>query len=280
MRRLDVAIIRKKVAELCAEANHRLPQSVKDKLAESALIEESPLCREVLRDLERNLDSAKRLNLPICQDTGMAVVFLEIGQEVFLTGGDLREAVNKGVETGYSENYFRMSIVGDPLKRENTKTYTPAIIYTEIVPGDNLSITVAPKGFGSENKSKIKMFNPTASKEEIIAFIKETVSEAGASPCPPIIAGVGIGGDFEYAAYLSKKALMRGIDTRNPNPFYREMEETALSELNKLGIGALGFGGRITAFAVNIMEFPTHIAGLPVAVNIGCHVTRHASAEL
>ncbi|MCL1823844.1 MAG: fumarate hydratase [Oscillospiraceae bacterium] len=278
MRIINVSVIKEEIARLCAIANLTLPCGLRKKLSESAEAEESPLCKEALGDLIRNLESAKKLKIPLCQDTGLAVVFLEIGQEVQITGGDLKTAVNEGVEKGYKENFLRLSIVSDPLfQRKNTGTNTPAIIHTEIVSGSDIYITVAPKGFGSENKSRIKMFNPTASEAEIIAFIKETVSDAGASPCPPVVAGVGIGGDFEYAALLSKKALCRDINVRNPNPLYAKMEEKCLAEINKLGIGALGYGGRITAFAVNIMEFPTHIAGLPVAVNMGCHATRHAS---
>jgi len=280
MRKLDVSVITEKVAELCVKANLELPDSLCKKLQESAQREESPLCRDVLRDLELNLDSAKRLGVPICQDTGMAVVFLEVGQDVHIVNGDLRAAVNAGVEKAYTENYLRLSVVGDCFSRENTNTNTPAIIHTEIVPGDSVQITVMPKGFGSENKSRLKMLVPTASVDDVIEFIVSVVSDAGASPCPPVVVGVGIGGDFEYAAYLSKKALCRDINERNPSAFYAEMERRALDEINKLGIGALGFGGRITAFAVNIMEFPTHIAGLPVAVNIGCHAARHAISVL
>jgi fumarate hydratase subunit alpha len=280
MRKIDVSLITEAVAGLCVKANLELPESLCRKLHEAAELEKSPLCKDVLQKLELNLDSAKRLKIPICQDTGMAVVFLEIGQDVHLTGGDLREAVNNGVEKAYTENYLRFSVVKDPLLRENTNTNTPAVIYTEIALGDKIRITVAPKGFGSENKSRIKMFLPTASADEVIEFITDVVSDAGADACPPLIVGVGIGGTFEYAAYLSKKALCRDADKRNPNAFYAAMEEKALIKINELGIGALGFGGCVTAFSVNIAEHPTHIASLPVAVNIGCHATRHASRIL
>lgn len=276
MREIDVRLIKKAVADLCIEANLNLPDGMRGCLEKSAENEESPLCHEVLTDCVRNLDAAKELGIPICQDTGMAVVFIDIGQEVSLVGGDLYEAINSGVAEGYERGGLRMSVVSDPLNRINTKNNTPAVIHANITQGESIRLTVAPKGFGSENMSRIKMFNPSAAEDEIIEFITETVSLAGSNPCPPVVVGVGIGGDFEYAAFLSKKALCRRINRRNNSKFYAGMETKTLAKINALGIGAQGFGGSVTALGVNIEYFPTHIAGLPVAVNIGCHVTRHA----
>lgn len=280
MRELDVSALRDAVARLCVEANLRLPGGARTLLENSSRKEESPLCRDVLCDLVRNLDSAERLGVPICQDTGMAVVFLEIGQDVHFTGGALYSAVNAGVAAGYEAGRLRMSVVADPLDRVNTGDNTPAIIHPTIVPGENVRVIVAPKGFGSENMSAVKMFTPSAGEEEIVGFVRDTVSRAGSNPCPPVVVGVGIGGDFEYAALLAKKALCRAHDERNANPLYARLEAEMLAEANKLGIGAQGFGGRITALYVNIEQYPTHIAGLPVAVNMGCHVTRHAEIIL
>lgn len=225
--------------------------------------------------LLENLDAAKELDLPICQDTGMAVIFCEIGQDVHITGGSYEDAVNEGVRRGYTDGYLRKSVVQDPLCRINTNDNTPAIIHTRIVDGDKIKITVAPKGFGSENMSKMKMFTPSATKEDLMNFVLETVKTAGGNPCPPMVVGVGFGGDFEYCAYLSKKALCRAVSSKNTNPMYAEMEEQLLSLINETNIGPQGFGGKTTALAVNIEAAPTHIAGLPAAVNIGCHVTRH-----
>lgn len=275
MREIDVNVIREKVAALCEEANLFLPEGMQDLIKAAAEKEESPLCKSVLGDISDNADCAKELNVPICQDTGMAVIFLEIGQEVHFVGGDLYAAINGGVEKGYVEGKLRLSVVADPLKRVNTNTNTPAIIHTSIVRGDAVHITVAPKGFGSENMSGMKMFTPAATKEDIINYVISVADKAGSNPCPPITIGVGIGGDFEYAAFLAKKALCRDFRVRNPDPLYAEMEEKCLEGINRLGIGAQGFGGTQTALYVNIEQFPTHIAGLPVAVNIGCHVTRH-----
>lgn len=275
MRTLDASRIKQCVAELCISANVNLPPEIAVKLQEAENTEENPLGKEILSDLIENCRCAVSNNIPICQDTGMAVVFLEIGQELQVIGGDLYEAVNEGVASGYKHGKLRLSIVKDPLQRVNTGDNTPAIIHTQIVPGDKLKITVAPKGFGSENMSRMKMFTPSATADDIVDFVVETVSLAGANPCPPIIVGVGIGGDFEYAAYLSKKALCRDASVRHPEAFYSELEDKMLSQINKLGIGAQGFGGSTTALFVNIEKYPTHIAGLPVAVNIGCHVTRH-----
>lgn len=275
MREIDVSVIREKVAALCEEANLFLPEGMQDLIKAAAEKEESPLCKSVLGDISDNADCAEELNVPICQDTGMAVIFLEIGQEVHFVGGDLYAAINSGVEKGYVEGKLRLSVVADPLKRVNTNTNTPAIIHTSIVRGDAVHITVAPKGFGSENMSGMKMFTPAATKEDIINYVVSVADKAGSNPCPPITIGVGIGGDFEYAAFLAKKALCRDFRVRNSDPLYAEMEEKCLEGINRLGIGAQGFGGTQTALYVNIEQFPTHIAGLPVAVNIGCHVTRH-----
>ena len=275
MREIEVSVIKEAVAELCEEANLLLPPMMKEKIESCIPLEESLVCKEVLGDIVRNIDCAKELNVPICQDTGMAVIFLEIGQDVHFTGGSLYKAINEGVAKGYVEGKLRLSVVKDPLRRVNTGDNTPAIIHTSIVDGDKVKIMAAPKGFGSENMSKIKMFTPSATKEDIIAFVTETVNVAGSNPCPPIVVGVGIGGDFEQCAYLSKKALCRDLRERNPDPFYSELEEAMLTEINKTGIGSQGFGGTVTALYLNIEAAPTHIAGLPVAVNIGCHVTRH-----
>ena len=275
MREIEVSVIKEAVAELCEEANLLLPPMMKEKIESCIPLEESLVCKEVLGDIVRNIDCAKELNVPICQDTGMAVIFLEIGQDVHFTGGSLYKAINEGVAKGYVEGKLRLSVVKDPLRRVNTGDNTPAIIHTSIVDGDKVKIMAAPKGFGSENMSRIKMFTPSATREDIIAFVTETVNVAGSNPCPPIVVGVGIGGDFEQCAYLSKKALCRDLRERNPDPFYSELEEAMLTEINKTGIGSQGFGGTVTALYLNIEAAPTHIAGLPVAVNIGCHVTRH-----
>lgn len=275
MREIEVSVIKEAVAKLCEEANLLLPPMMKEKIESCIPVEESPVCKEVLGDIVKNIDCAKELNVPICQDTGMAVIFLEIGQDVHFTGGSLYNAINEGVAKGYVEGKLRLSVVKDPLRRVNTGDNTPAIIHTSIVDGDKVKIMVAPKGFGSENMSRIKMFTPSATREDIIAFVTETVNVAGSNPCPPIVVGVGIGGDFEQCAYLSKKALCRDLTLRNPDPFYAELEEAMLTEINKTGIGSQGFGGTVTALYLNIEAAPTHIAGLPVAVNIGCHVTRH-----
>ncbi len=275
MREIDVSVIRTAVAELCEEANLKLPCMMREKIEGCIPLEESPVCKEVLGDIVSNIDCAEELNVPICQDTGMAVIFLEIGQDVHFTGGSLYTAINEGVAKGYVEGKLRLSVVSDPLRRVNTGDNTPAIIHTSIVDGENVRIMVAPKGFGSENMSKMKMFTPSATTDDIVAFVTDVVNTAGSNPCPPIVVGVGIGGDFEQCAYLSKKALCRDLRERHPDPFYRELEEKMLTEINKTGIGSQGFGGTVTALYLNIEAAPTHIAGLPVAVNIGCHVTRH-----
>lgn len=268
------------VKELCIKANKILPDDLVCRIKNGYENEEKDLPKSVMSDLIHNLDCAKELDIPICQDTGMAVIFAEIGQDVHIVGGDFETAVNEGVRQGYIDGLLRKSIVRDPLDRVNTNDNTPAVIHTRIISGENIKLTVAPKGFGSENMSKIKMFTPSATKDDIMGFIVETVKVAGGNPCPPIVLGVGIGGDFEYCAYLSKKALCRNTDERNENPFYAEMEANLLKNINNTNIGPQGFGGKTTALAVNIETAPTHIAGLPVAVNVGCHVTRHATAIL
>ncbi|MGN0578721.1 MAG: fumarate hydratase [Ruminiclostridium sp.] len=275
MREIDVSVIREAVAQLCCEANLKLPCMMREKIESCIPLEESPVCREVLGDIVSNIDCADELGVPICQDTGMAVIFLEVGQDVHFTGGSLTEAINEGVAKGYVEGKLRLSVVKDPLRRVNTGNNTPAVLHTFITEGDKVKITVAPKGFGSENMSRMKMFTPSATVDDIVAFVTETVNVAGSNPCPPIVVGVGLGGDFEQCAFLSKKALCRDLRERNPDPFYAELEERMLTEINKTGIGSQGFGGTVTALYVNIEAAPTHIAGLPAAVNIGCHVTRH-----
>ena len=280
MREINAAEIENTVRDLCIKANRFLPKTLADCIGCAAEKEKSPVGREVLSDLVRNIEAAEREELAVCQDTGMAVIFLDIGQEVHFVGGSLYEAVNRGVARGYTEGYLRCSIVSDPLERVNTNDNTPAVIHTRIVDGDKVSISVCPKGFGSENMSAVKMFTPSASMEDIENFVVETASRAGSNPCPPMVIGVGIGGNFEYCAFLAKKALCRDIAQKNPKKLYREMEERILEKVNRLGIGPQGFGGTTTALGIAIEQAPTHIAGLPVAVNIGCHVTRHAHAEL
>lgn len=280
MRTIDVKEIQKTVSELCIKANRHLPESLENKIRECSGIEQSPTGKAVFDDLCDNIDAARECDIAICQDTGMAIIFLQIGQDVHFEGGNLYEAINKGVADGYTNGYLRCSIVGDPLERVNTGDNTPAIIHTTIVDGDKVKIDVCPKGFGSENMSAIKMFTPSATHEDIVNFVTESISKAGSNPCPPIVVGVGIGGSFEHCAFLAKKALCRDIAIRNPKPLYADLEKTMLEKINLLGIGPQGFGGTVTALAVNIEEHPTHIAGLPVAVNVGCHVTRHASAEI
>jgi fumarate hydratase subunit alpha len=280
MREINVAEIVKTVRQLCIDANLELSPDMEETLRNSAANEKSPLGREVLGDLCRNLDAARELHVPVCQDTGMAVVFIEVGQDVHIAGGALEDAVNEGVRRGYLDGRLRLSVVGDPLRRVNTGDNTPAVIHTRIVPGEGLHITVAPKGFGSENMSAIRMFTPSATSEDIVGFVTGTVEQAGSMPCPPVVVGVGIGGDFEYAALLAKKALCRPLGAAQKDEFYRALEADMLARINGLGVGPQGFGGTVTALAVNIEAYATHIAGLPVAVNMGCHVTRHKSAVL
>ena len=280
MRELHTDRITETVRDLCIQANKVLPGSLEQCIRCGAEQEQSSAGKAVFADLCANLDAARETGLPICQDTGMAVIFMQVGQDLHITGGDLREAVNKGVAAGYLEGYLRCSVVGDPLERVNTGNNTPAVLHLDIVPGDQLRIDVCPKGFGSENMSALKMLTPAASADDIVSFVTESVAKAGSNPCPPIVVGVGIGGDFEQCAFLAKKALCRDVSVRNPKPLYAELEAKMLESVNRLGIGPQGFGGTVTALAVNIEQAPTHIAGLPVSVNVGCHVTRHASAVL
>lgn len=275
---ISVLKIRDAVEKLCIEANKDLPKDIVCKLCDAKVKESNSLAKSVLEEIQLNINMAKSEDLPICQDTGMAVVFLKIGQDVHFIDGSLYDAVNEGVRRGYEKGFLRKSVVSDPLLRENTNDNTPAIIHTEIIDGSSVEITVAPKGFGSENMSGVKMLNPSAEREGVIEAVLEIVKKASNNPCPPIVVGVGIGGDFEECALLSKKALVR--EGENPNPYYNELEKEILKKINELGIGPQGFGGDTTAIAVNIETMPTHIAGLPVAVNIGCYVNRHKVCEV
>lgn len=281
MRTIDVKQITEAVAKLAVDANQYLTDDVYNALVAGQGREESPLGKEILGQLVENACIARDEQRPICQDTGMAVVFLELGQDVHVTGGSLEEAVNKGVAKGYTEGYLRKSVVTEPLfNRKNTGDNTPAILHISIVPGDHFRITLAPKGFGSENMSALKMFKPSDGINAVKKFVVDTVFNAGSNPCPPIVVGVGIGGTMEKAALLAKKALLRPLDKRNPQPEYAEFEQELLELVNKTGVGPQGLGGLVTALAVNVEYYPTHIAGLPVAININCHATRHAEVEL
>ncbi|MBP3873511.1 MAG: fumarate hydratase [Lachnospiraceae bacterium] len=275
MREIDVSIVTEAVERMCISSNLHLPKDVQEKLLELRELEDGEIARSILDRIIENYTLAAEEQTPICQDTGMACVFLEIGQEVHFTGGGLYDAVNEGVRRGYTKGYLRKSVEADPVRRGNTGDNTPALITTDIVPGDRVKITVAPKGFGSENMSALKMLKPSEGLDGIRDFILKTVESAGPNPCPPIIVGVGIGGNFDHVALLAKKALLRPAGSRNPDPFYASLEDELLSEINGLGIGPQGFGGRTTALGVNIETLPTHIAGMPCAVNISCHVTRH-----
>ena len=277
MREIDVKTISENIAGMCIEVNHRLSPDMERMISDAADREESALGRQILSQLERNLEIAAADMIPICQDTGMAVVFLEIGQDVHLVGGDLEEAVNEGVRRGYTEGYLRKSVVSDPVIRENTNDNTPAVIHEKIVPGDKLRILLAPKGFGSENMSRIFMLKPAQGIEGIKDAIITAVSDAGPNACPPMVVGVGIGGDFEKCAVMAKEALTREAGVHSDTEWVRELEIEMTDRINALGIGPGGLGGKITAMAVNINTYPTHIAGLPVAVNICCHVNRHIS---
>ena len=280
MREISVETIKRTVARLCVEANCHLPEDVRARLRASRAQETWPVAQSVLDQILENDRIAHSQEVPICQDTGMACVFVEVGQEVHFADGSLADAINEGVRWGYGEGYLRKSVVGDPLERKNTGDNTPAMIYYDMVPGDVCRITVAPKGFGSENMSQIKMLRPSDGVEGVKDFVLQVVEDAGPNPCPPIVVGVGIGGTFDKAALLAKQALLRPLDQPNDQPFYAALEEELLEKINQKGIGPQGFGGRTTALAVNICTMPTHIAGLPCAVNINCHVTRHKSAEL
>ncbi len=268
------------VAKLCIDANCLIGDDIINAFKKGLEIEVSPTGKDILNQLIENAEIAKKEMIPACQDTGFAVVFLELGSGVKITGGELFDAINAGVAKGYKEGYLRKSIVFDPLRRKNTDDNTPAVIHTEIIPGDSLKITVAPKGGGSENMSEVKMLTPAAGVEGIKDFVVDRVLRSKANPCPPIIVGVGIGGTFEKVAYLAKKALLREVGSVHPDPFYAELEKDLLERINKTGIGPQGFGGRVTALAVFIETFPCHIASLPVAVNINCHAARHKSAVL
>lgn len=280
MREIEVSRITEVIERLCIEANTCLPEDVQRALTRYRNQEDGEIARGILDSIVENYQIAQKEQVPICQDTGMACVFLEIGQDVHLTGGDLRQAVDEGVRRGYEKGYLRKSVVADPIRRGNTGDNTPAMLYTEIVPGEQVKITVGPKGFGSENMSAIRMFKPSAGLQGIKDFIVETAENAGPNPCPPMVVGVGIGGTFDKAALLAKKALMRPIDQPNPDPYYSQLEQELLEEINALGIGPQGFGGRTTAIGLNIETMPTHIAGMPCAVNISCHVTRHKTEVL
>lgn len=280
MREISALTIEKTVEELFLRANEALPASLEEKIRKGKEIEKDALPKSIFCNMCKNLDVAKDLNIPICQDTGMAVLFCELGQDVHIIDGDFNTAVNKGVRKAYLDGKMRCSIVKDPIRRGNTNDNTPALIHISIVPGDKIKLVAAPKGFGSENMSRIKMFTPSASIDDIIDFVVETVKIADANPCPPVVLGVGIGSDFEGVALLAKRALCRDISIPNQDDFYETLEKKMLEEINKLHIGPQGFGGEITALAVNIETAPTHIAGLPVAVNVGCHVTRHSEAVI
>lgn len=280
MRTIHTEEIISNIRQMCIEANHMLTPDMQKALECAVTDEKSPIGQKVLGQLQDNLQIAQEDTIPICQDTGMAVVFLEIGQDVHFEGGSLTDAINEGVRQGYVEGYLRKSVVKDPLIRENTKDNTPAVIHYDLVPGDKVKITVAPKGFGSENMSRIFMLKPADGIEGVKNAILTTVKDAGPNACPPMVVGVGIGGTFEKCALLAKKALTRPVDERSSIPYVKELEEEMLATINRLGIGPGGLGGSTTALAVNIDTYPTHIAGLPVAVNICCHVNRHCVREL
>ena len=280
MRMVDVADVTRNIKEMCIEANHFLAEDMDEAMKHALQEEKAPLGRQILCQLQDNLKIAEEDMIPICQDTGMAVIFMEIGQDVHFTGGSLEEAVNEGVRQGYVEGYLRKSVVGDPLIRENTKDNTPAVIHYEMVVGDSVKITVAPKGFGSENMSRVFMLKPADGIEGVKNAILSAVKDAGPNACPPMVVGVGIGGTFEKCALMAKKALTRPVNEHSEIPYVKELEEEMLLKINETGIGPGGLGGTTTALAVNINTYPTHIAGLPVAVNICCHVNRHAVRSL
>lgn len=275
MREIDVSLITGEVKRMCIEANYILGMDVINRLEESRSLEESDIGESILQDIIRNANVAKEDSIPMCQDTGMVVIFMEIGQDVHFVGGDINEAINQGIREGYQEGYLRKSVVEDPFFRVNTKDNTPGIIHMEIVPGDQVKIVLAPKGFGSENMSRSKMLKPSDGIEGFVDFVLETVSIAGPNPCPPIVVGIGVGGTLDKAAILAKKALTRDIASENPVEYLEELEKTLLKKINDLGIGPQGLGGRTTALSVHINRYPTHIAGLPVVVNINCHASRH-----
>ena len=280
MRTIDVSEITRNIKEMCIEANHFLSKDMDVALKNAVKTEESPLGRQILNQLQENLQIAAKDMIPICQDTGMAVIFMEIGQEVHFTGGLLEDAINEGVRQGYKEGYLRKSVVGDPIERVNTKDNTPALIYYDIVEGDKVKITVAPKGFGSENMSRVFMLKPADGIEGVKNAILTAVKDAGPNACPPMIVGVGVGGTFEKCALMAKEALTREVGSHSDIPWVKELEEEMLDKINRLGIGPGGLGGTTTALAVNVNTYPTHIAGLPVGINICCHVNRHIIREV
>ena len=280
MRSVDVSIVTKNIKEMCIQANHFLSEDMDIAMKNAVETEKAPLGKQILTQLQENLKIAGEDMIPICQDTGMAVVFIEVGQEVHFEGGSLTDAINEGVRQGYVEGYLRKSVVGDPIIRENTKDNTPAVIHYNIVPGDKVKIKVAPKGFGSENMSRVFMLKPADGIEGVKNAILTAVQDAGPNACPPMVIGVGVGGDFEKCAIMAKHALTREAGEHSDIPYVRALEEEMLDKVNQLGIGPGGLGGTVTAFAVNIETYPTHIAGLPVAVNICCHVNRHVTKEL
>lgn len=280
MRTIQVQQITEQIKEMCIQVNHYLSEDMEEALRNAQASEKSPLGCQILSQLQENLKIAGEDMIPICQDTGMAVVFLKVGQDVHLEGGSIEDAVNEGVRQGYTEGYLRKSVVKDPLIRENTRDNTPAVIHYEIVPGDKVTITVAPKGFGSENMSRVFMLKPADGIEGVKNAVLTAVKDAGPNACPPMVVGVGIGGTFEKCALMAKQALMRPVGSHSDIPYIKEMEEELLSRINKLGIGPGGLGGTTTALAVNVNTYPTHIAGLPVAVNICCHVNRHIVREV
>ena len=277
MREIDVSVVTDAVERMCISANVHLPRDMQKGIRSCRDCEDWPIAQTILDQIIENYEVAQQEQVPICQDTGMACVFIEAGQDVHFTGGYLYDAIHEGVRRGYTKGYLRKSVEADPVRRGNTGDNTPAMITVDIVPGDKVKITVAPKGFGSENMSALRMFKPSAGIQGIKDFILETVEKAGPNPCPPIVVGVGIGGNFDHVALLAKKALLRPADSHNEDPFYAQLEDEMLEKINQLGIGPQGFGGRTTAVGVNIETLPTHIAGMPCAVNISCHVTRHES---
>lgn len=280
MREISSEIITQTIAQMCIEANHHLTPDMEAALINAGESEISPLGKQVLSQLRENLKIADEDMIPICQDTGMAVVFVEMGQEVHITGASLSDAINEGVRKGYTEGYLRKSVVGDPLERVNTGDNTPAVIHYDIVPGDSFKLTVAPKGFGSENMSRVFMLKPAEGIEGVKNAVLTAVNDAGPNACPPVVVGVGIGGTFEKAAIMSKRALLRPAGEHSEIPYVSDLEKELLEKINKSGIGPGGLGGRMTALAVNILTYPTHIAGLPVAINICCHVNRHSVREI
>ena len=280
MREISVKVITEEIAKMCVQANHYLSKDMDEALKQATESEESPLGKKILNQLQENLKIADQEMIPICQDTGMAVVFMEIGQDVHFVDGNLEDAINEGVRTGYTDGFLRKSVVGDPIERMNTKDNTPAVVHYSIVPGDEVKITFAPKGFGSENMSRVFMLKPADGIEGVKNAILTAVKDAGPNACPPMVVGVGIGGTFEKCALMAKQALTRPVNQHSEIPYVKEMEEELLAKINQTGIGPSGLGGSTTALAVNIITYPTHIAGLPVAVNICCHVNRHCVREI